>query len=106
QALVALLTFFGIMVVLVVIDLQLALVVLATLVPLAVGTVVFRRHSVRAYERARERVGGVNAHLQESVAGLRIVQAFRREADGYERFTARSNGYREARVHGQWLISV
>ncbi|MGP3970276.1 ABC transporter transmembrane domain-containing protein [Streptomyces sp. 6N223] len=106
QALVALLTFFGIMVVLVVLDLQMALVVLATLVPLALGTVVFRRHSVRAYELARERVGGVNAHLQESVAGLRMVQAFRREADGYERFTARSDGYRQARVHGQWLISV
>ncbi|MGP4113574.1 ABC transporter ATP-binding protein [Streptomyces sp. 4N509B] len=106
QALVALLTFFGIMVVLLVIDLAMALVVLATLVPLVLGTVVFRRHSVRAYELARERVGGVNAHLQESVAGLRMVQAFRREADGYERFAARSDGYRQARVHGQWLISV
>ncbi|UCM90257.1 ABC transporter ATP-binding protein [Streptomyces marincola] len=106
QALVAVLTFFGILVVLVVIDSQLALVVLATLVPLVVGTVFFRRHSVRAYELARERVGGVNADLQESVAGLRMVQAFRRERDGYERFTARSDGYRQARVHGQWLISV
>jgi ATP-binding cassette, subfamily B, bacterial len=106
QALVALLTFFGIMVVLLVLDLTMALVVLATLVPLAFGTVVFRRHSVRAYELARERVGGVNAHLQESVAGLRMVQAFRREADGYERFSARSDGYRQARVHGQWLISI
>ncbi|WP_255308007.1 ABC transporter ATP-binding protein [Streptomyces marincola] len=106
QALVAVLTFFGILVVLVVIDSHLALVVLATLVPLVVGTVFFRRHSVRAYELARERVGGVNADLQESVAGLRMVQAFRRERDGYERFTARSDGYRQARVHGQWLISV
>jgi ATP-binding cassette, subfamily B, bacterial len=106
QAMVALLTFFGILVVLLVIDLQLALVVLATLVPLVVGTVFFRRHSVRAYELARERVSGVNAHLQESVAGLRMVQAFRREADGYERFAARSDGYRQARVYGQWLISV
>ncbi len=106
QALVALLTFFGIMVVLIVIDLQLALVVLVTLVPLVVGTFFFRRHSVRAYELARERVSGVNAHLQESVAGLRMVQAFRRETDGYERFAARSDGYRQARVYGQWLISV
>ncbi|RKN08961.1 ABC transporter ATP-binding protein [Streptomyces radicis] len=106
QALVALMTFFGIMGVLLVIDLQLALVVLATLVPLAIGTVYFRRHSTRAYELARERVSGVNADLQESVAGLRMVQAFRRERDGHERFTARSDGYRQARVQGQWLISV
>nr|WP_059013276.1 ABC transporter ATP-binding protein [Streptomyces specialis] len=106
QALVAVLTFFGIMGVLVAIDGQLALVVLVTLVPLVIGTVFFRRRSVRAYELARERVSGVNADLQESVAGLRIVQAFRRERDGYERFAARSDGYRQARVYGQWLISV
>ncbi|MFD7510277.1 ABC transporter ATP-binding protein [Streptomyces sp. NPDC059853] len=106
QALVAVMTFFGIMGVLVVIDVQLALVVLATLVPLTIGTVIFRRHSVKAYELARERVSGVNADLQESVAGLRMVQAFRRESDGYERFTDRSDGYRRARLRGQWLISV
>nr|WP_052851925.1 ABC transporter ATP-binding protein [Streptomyces avicenniae] len=106
QALVALMTFFGILGVLIAIDAQLALVVLVTLVPLVAGTVVFRRHSTRAYELARERVSGVNAHLQESVAGLRMVQAFRRERDGYDRFTERSDGYRQARVHGQRLISV
>ncbi|MFC9063868.1 ABC transporter ATP-binding protein [Streptomyces harbinensis] len=106
QALVAVMTFFGIMGVLVVIDVQLALVVLATLIPLTIGTVIFRRHSVKAYELARERVSGVNADLQESVAGLRMVQAFRRESDGYERFTDRSDGYRRARLRGQWLISV
>ena len=106
QALVALMTFFGIMGVLLAIDLQLALVVLATLVPLVAGTIVFRRHSSRAYELARERVSRVNADLQETVAGLRLVQAFRREEDGFARFTARSDGYRQARARGQWLISI
>ncbi|GAA2397159.1 ABC transporter ATP-binding protein [Streptomyces glaucosporus] len=106
QAVVALLTFFGIMVVLVVIDAGLALVVLATLPPLVIGTIVFRRQSLKAYELARERVSGVNAALQESVAGLRIVQAFRREHRDSRRFAERSDGYRQARVRGQWLISV
>ncbi|MEV6780602.1 ABC transporter ATP-binding protein [Streptomyces syringium] len=105
-AVVSVLTFFGILVALVVIDVQLALVVFATLPLLVVGTVVFRRKSVKAYELARERVGGVNADLQESVAGLRIVQAFRREATGARRFAERSDGYRQARIRGQWLISV
>ena len=105
-AVVSLLTFFGILVALLVIDVQLALVVFATLPPLIVGTFVFRRKSVKAYELARERVGTVNADLQESVAGLRIVQAFRRERVGRERFAGRSDAYRQARVRGQWLISV
>ncbi|MGV9898738.1 ABC transporter ATP-binding protein, partial [Streptomyces tendae] len=55
---------------------------------------------------ARERVSTVNADLQESVAGLRIVQAFRREHDGGRRFAERSDSYRQARIRGQWLISI
>ncbi|MFJ5027578.1 ABC transporter ATP-binding protein [Streptomyces sp. NPDC088560] len=105
-AFVSVVTFFGIMLVLLLIDVQLALVVFATLPPLIVATFFFRRASVKAYELARERVSVVNADLQESVAGLRIVQAFRRERDGGARFAGRSDDYRRARIRGQWLISV
>ncbi|MFJ9794932.1 ABC transporter ATP-binding protein [Streptomyces sp. NPDC101145] len=105
-AFVSVVTFFGIMVALVVIDVQLALVVFATLPVLVIGTFFFRRASVKAYELARERISVVNADLQETVSGLRIVQAFRRERSGAARFTRRSLEYREARVRGQWLISV
>ncbi|MEV7288155.1 ABC transporter ATP-binding protein [Streptomyces sp. NPDC093252] len=105
-AFVSLVTFFGIMGALLVIDIQLALVVFLTLPPLIVATFFFRRASVKAYELARERVSAVNADLQESVSGLRIVQAFGREADGGRRFAERSARYREARIRGQWLISV
>ncbi|MEU9704822.1 ABC transporter ATP-binding protein [Streptomyces sp. NPDC047981] len=105
-AFVSVTTFFGIMGALLVLDLQLALVVFATLPVLAVATYFFRRSSVKAYELARERISVVNADLQESVSGLRIVQAFRREHSGVAQFTARSDEYREARVRGQWLISI
>nr|WP_030749950.1 ABC transporter ATP-binding protein [Streptomyces griseus] len=105
-AFVSVVTFFGIMVALLVLDLQLALVVFATLPALALATYWFRRSSVKAYELARERISVVNADLQESVAGLRIVQAFGRERAGAARFAERGDAYREARVRGQWLISV
>ncbi|MFE6890411.1 ABC transporter ATP-binding protein [Streptomyces sp. NPDC057694] len=105
-AFVSVVTFFGIMVALLVIDVQLALVVFVTLPPLIIGTFFFRRASVKAYELARERISVVNADLQETVAGLRIVQAFRREQDGRDRFAAGSDSYRSARIRGQWLISV
>nr|WP_206315089.1 ABC transporter ATP-binding protein [Streptomyces sp. C1-2] len=105
-AFVSVVTFFGIMVALLVLDLQLALVVFATLPPLIIGTVFFRRASVKAYELARERVSAVNADLQESVSGLRIVQAFGRARDGREHFAAGSESYRQARIRGQWLISI
>jgi ATP-binding cassette subfamily B protein len=105
-AFVSVVTFFGIMVALLVIDVQLALVVFVTLPPLIIGTFFFRRASVKAYELARERVSVVNADLQESVSGLRILQAFRREGSGGRRFAEGSDSYRRARIRGQWLISV
>ncbi|MEU9641255.1 ABC transporter ATP-binding protein [Streptomyces sp. NPDC048188] len=105
-AFVSVVTFFGIMVALLVIDVQLALIVFATMPPLIIATYFFRKASVKAYELARERVSTVNADLQESVAGLRIVQAFRREHDGGRRFAERSDSYRQARIRGQWLISI
>ncbi|MGW7436664.1 ABC transporter ATP-binding protein [Streptomyces sp. NPDC054849] len=105
-AVVSIFTFFGILAALLVLDVELALIVFATLPVLVVGTIVFRRRSVAAYELARDRVSLVNADLQESVSGLRIVQAFRREGSGAVRFAERSDSYREARVRGQWLISV
>ncbi|GAA4997492.1 ABC transporter ATP-binding protein [Streptomyces siamensis] len=105
-AFVSVVTFFGIMGVLLVIDVQLALVVFVTLPPLIVATFFFRRASVKAYELARERVSVVNADLQESVSGLLILQAFRREGSGGRRFAERSDSYRQARIRGQRLISV
>ncbi|MFG2892765.1 ABC transporter ATP-binding protein [Streptomyces sp. NPDC048248] len=105
-AVVSALTFFGILVALLALDVQLALVVFATLPPLIIGTYFFRKQSVKAYELARERISVVNGDLQESVAGLRIVQAFRREGLGAQRFAARSDAYRRARVRGQFLISI
>ncbi|MDQ1029090.1 ATP-binding cassette subfamily B protein [Streptomyces umbrinus] len=105
-AFVSVVTFFGIMVALLVIDVGLAVVVFLTLPPLIIGTFFFRRASVKAYELARERVSVVNADLQESVSGLRILQAFRREGAGGERFAERSDSYRQARIRGQWLISI
>ncbi|WP_245796626.1 ABC transporter ATP-binding protein [Actinacidiphila alni] len=105
-ALVSVLTFVGILVALLAIDVQLALMVFATLPILVAATWVFRRKSVKAYELARERVAVVNADLQEHVAGLRIVQAFRGEKRGAERFARRGDDYRSARVRGQFLISV
>ena len=79
-ALVSVLTFVGIAVALVLIDVGLALVALRGaagadrghgVLPAAVGR--------GAYTEARERVSVVNADLQENVSGLRVTQAFGRE---------------------------
>jgi ATP-binding cassette subfamily B protein len=105
-AVVSLLTFLGVLIALIIIDASLALVVLAVLPVLIVATVVFQIKAARSYSEARERVSAVNADLQENVSGLRVTQAYGREAVNHERFAAKSRAYRNARVRGQRYIAM
>ncbi|MEV6972309.1 ABC transporter transmembrane domain-containing protein [Kitasatospora sp. NPDC093806] len=105
-AVVSLLTFLGIFAALLVIDAGLALAVFAVLPLLVVATLVFRRKSKAQYEISRDLISTVNADLQENVAGMRIVQAFRRQEANTDRFVARGVAYREARVRAQLYISL
>ncbi|MFI6446243.1 ABC transporter ATP-binding protein [Kitasatospora sp. NPDC050543] len=105
-AVVSLLTFFGIFAALLIIDPGLALVVFAVLPLLVAATLVFRRKSTAQYEISRDLISTVNADLQENVAGMRIVQAFRRQDANTSRFVARGIAYRDARVRAQFYISL
>ena len=100
------LSFVGVMVALLIINLPLGLAVL-TLIPLVVvATLVFRAKSSRAYGEAREKVAAVNADLQENVAGLRVSQAYRREQVNLARFTGLSATYRRSRLRAQRYIAL
>ncbi|MGW0030520.1 ABC transporter ATP-binding protein [Streptomyces sp. NPDC003314] len=100
-AVVSLLTVFGVLAALLVIDAGLALVLLAAL-PLLIGaTAVFRHYSVPAYLEARERISTVNACLQENVGMLRVTQAFRRERHNADHFAALAWSFRESRLRAQ-----
>ncbi|HYN72193.1 MAG TPA: ABC transporter ATP-binding protein [Nakamurella sp.] len=103
---VSLVTFVGIAVVLAVMDLGLALIAFVALPFVVVATIVFRRYSSRAYSDAREKVGIVNADLQENVAGLRVAQALGRQQTNADGFAARSDAYRRSRMRAQTAISI
>ena len=100
------LSFLGVLIALLFINLHLGLIVLTLIPPVAVATLVFRSRSSRAYAEAREKVAAVNADLQENVAGLRVAQAYRREAVNLARFTALSAAYRRSRLRAQRYIAV
>ncbi|MEV6555464.1 ABC transporter ATP-binding protein [Nocardia sp. NPDC051756] len=104
--LIGALTFVGIAVALLVIDVSLALVVLATLPPLFVATALFRRFASTAYTVSRENVSTVNADFQENVAGLRAVQANRHEPVAARRFAEYSDRYRRSRMRAQASIAL
>ena len=100
------LTFFGVLVALLVIDLRLGLAVLCILPVLVVATLVFRSKSARAYAESRDRVATVNAYFAENVAGLRVTQAFRREQANRNRFGGLSQEFLVTRLRAQRYIAI
>ena len=106
QAVVSVLTFFGILGALLYLNVELGLVVCSVLPVMVVATLFFRSKSSAAYTEAREKVGIVNADLQENVAGMRVAQAYRREGRNRARFSARSDDYRQTRTRAQRYIAT
>ncbi len=100
------LTFFGVLAALLIINLQLGLAVLCIIPVLVAATLVFRAKSAKAYAESREKVSAVNAYFAENVAGLRVTQAFRREQVNRDRFGTLSNSFRVSRLRAQRYIAL
>ncbi|MFE1100719.1 ABC transporter ATP-binding protein [Nocardiopsis alba] len=87
-------------------DPPLALTALAVFPVLVVATLVFRSRVSTAYSDARERIGEVNADLQEQVAGAGQTRASGAGERAGRRFAALSDGYRRARLVAQRHIAL
>ena len=106
SALIAMVTFVGVGVALVVINVELGLVVLSVIVPLSFATVWFRRRASRLYDLSRERIAVVNADFQESLSGVREAQAFVHEATTREHFHDLGRSYLSSRIAAQRLVAT
>jgi len=104
--LIDLLRLLGASAVLVVLEWRLALVVLALLPVMAVVLRYFNRQVRPIYRQARDRLGDINARLQDNLAGIRVIQAFGQEESELERFRDVSGDYYQARVRAirTWTI--
>ncbi|MCW2848763.1 MAG: transporter transrane region [Marmoricola sp.] len=106
NALVAVATFVGVGVTLVVVDWELGLITLSVVLPLAVATQWFRRRTSVLYDEARERIAIVNADFQESLSGVRESQAFVHEATTSARFHRYGQDYFDSRASAQRLVAT
>jgi ATP-binding cassette subfamily B protein len=87
-------------------DWRLALVALIVLPPALVITRWFQRRSAAAQLDVRNRIAIVTAHLAESVAGMAVVQSFRRERAFQERFDVLNLDNRDANFRAQRISSL
>lgn len=106
NAVVSLATFAGMSVVVVALDPMLALVVLGVVPFAAAVTWWYRRRASVAYDEARELVSTLNADIQESMSGIRVTHAYRRESVNLARFAALGQRYVTASLRGLFATSV
>ena len=99
-------TLFGIVVVMLLLNVRLALLSF-TVVPLMVGSMAFFAVRARtAYRRTREKIGAVSADLQENIASVRVVQSFARERTNQARFGEINRENRDANVGAAAISSA
>ncbi len=84
--------------VLLILNWKLALVMLGPLPIMAIGLWIFNHRARPIYRRVRDRLGDINASLQDKLAGIRVVQAFEQEELELHRFRQVSKDYLQERV--------
>jgi ATP-binding cassette subfamily B protein len=92
----SLVTLVGVTVILIVLDWRLALATLVVAPAIALAARGYRRWSSTAYRQVRETHSVVTVQLQEALAGVRAVQAFRRERATAGRLAAANHDERAA----------
>jgi ATP-binding cassette subfamily B protein len=99
-------TLIGIMVILLVMNWQLALVAFTVLPLIALVTQWFRNNVRESYRVVRGWIARINAFLQENITGMTTVQLFRREALNFDRFDEIDRRHRDANIESIFYYAV
>ena len=102
----ATLTLVGTAVILVLLDVNLAMITFLTFPVLLVASVAFRLASAGAYALTRVKIAQVTAYLQETLSGVRIVRAFGQEGRHKSQFAELNDEYREANMRTVYLSAA
>jgi ABC-type multidrug transport system fused ATPase/permease subunit len=94
----ATLTLVGSIVILLLFDVELALLTFIIFPIMAVGSFAFRLASADAFGRTRETIGALTAYLQESLSGIRVLRSFAQEPRHLERFAELNTENRRANM--------
>ncbi len=83
----------GIIIAMLALDVKLSLLTFITLPIMVLATRMYRARARFAYRRVRAAISWVNSVLAENINGIRVVQAFSRQARNYSKFSETTNRY-------------
>ncbi len=89
--------FIGAFIILININLQLTLAVFIFLPILAVFSLLLNKRLHAAYRTNRQRIGDVNAQVEDNLSGIRVVKSFANEQVEIEKFARENNRFLESR---------
>jgi ATP-binding cassette subfamily B protein len=88
------------------INLKLALVCLVTFPFIIWATYIFKEAVKESFDEVREKVGQMNAFVQEHITGMRIIQIFNAQQRELNRFEAINKDHRDANLRSVWYFSI
>lgn len=94
---VYLVKFIGAFVILINIDVKLTLAIFFFLPIMAVFAFYFNRRMKAAYKINKQRIGDVNAQVEDNLSGIRVVKSFANEEIEMKKFTYENNRFLESR---------
>jgi ATP-binding cassette, subfamily B, bacterial len=109
----SLLKFFGTFAILFSINVELSFIILLFMPIMAVFSLYFNRRMNIALETSKERIGDINAQVEDTLAGIRVVKSFTNEAIERKKFDyenkrfvdSRGEGYRSEAYHYNGMIA-
>lgn len=96
----------AIIVVMLITDVRLTLITVATIPILLVATYIFKNGVRSAFQAVRTQVSVLNAFVQEHITGMHIVQIFNRQMREMDRFRKINANHRDAHIKSVWYYAV
>lgn len=94
---ISLLNFAGAFIILVSIDVELTLIVLLSLPIMAAYAFYFNRRMNIALRASKDRIGDINAQVEDTLSGIRVVKSFANEAVEMKKFAYENDRFVESR---------
>ena len=106
SVLTALLTIFGAVIAVFIVDVQLSILAFVVMPILALATKIFRNYADTTYWEVREWIGQVLSSLQEGISGVRVIQAYTDEDTQIKRFKKVNKEHFKANMRSARNIAV
>jgi len=97
---IAVLKFTGVLIILININIKLTVIIFLFIPLMIVYAFYFNKRMNAALRRSRDRIGDINAQVEDTLSGIRVVKSFTNEAIEEKKFAVENNRFLESRREG------